>query len=795
MNIIIPLCGKGERFKNNGYILPKPLIKVFNKEIISYVLDNIYNTNNNIHILYNENVMINKFISFIKEKYPLINLIYINKQTDGAAETLLYGLDSICNNNPCLVLDGDMYYTIDIVDIIRNNINNNQVVYFKTTSTTPEYSYILLDDNKIIDIKEKELISQNANTGAYYFSDIHILKEKTKYIINNNIKSQNEYYISCIVKEYLNNSIDFYGTEINSNNIINLGTPLNVNKYINNTYAFLFDLDGTLVVTDNIYYDVWKDILNEYNIHLTKDIFDKYIYSQSDMNVINTLLCKDIDIQYISNKKDNLFIDNISKIQYIDGAISFIKYIKSLGHKVAIVTNCNRKTAEKIISYIGIEKYIDIIIIGNESKNPKPYPDPYINAIEYFDISSNRSIIFEDSKNGILSAKGITPKCIVGITTMYSSEELHNYGCNYTISNYNSININDICNYNNTHSFLIKYITNSLNKTYDIKNVYIHNNKLKGGFISDVLEVNIILQNDTILKTILKLECSNTSQLHNMANCLELYNREYYFYEQIYQYIHINTPKYIGTIKDDNYKTIGILLENLNTEHYTLNINLNKDDINTSLSVINSLAILHSQFWNKDITESFKQLKKANDALFNPTWSIFINERLSTFLSKWSTLLTQSDISLCKYIASNYLTIQESLSNNNLTLCHGDVKSPNIFYKKEKNKVIPYFIDWQYITCGKGVQDLVFFMIESFDIEQIKLYYPIFKNYYYTKLCEYGVLNYSYDMYCTDFINAMYYFPFFVAIWFGTLSDEDLIDKNFPFFYIKKLINFYNLKH
>ena len=34
MNIIIPLGGKGERFKNEGYKLPKPLIKIFDKEII-----------------------------------------------------------------------------------------------------------------------------------------------------------------------------------------------------------------------------------------------------------------------------------------------------------------------------------------------------------------------------------------------------------------------------------------------------------------------------------------------------------------------------------------------------------------------------------------------------------------------------------------------------------------------------------------------------------------------------------------------------------------------------------------
>jgi hypothetical protein len=70
---------------------------------------------------------------------------------------------------------------------------------------------------------------------------------------------------------------------------------------------------------------------------------------------------------------------------------------------------------------------------------------------------------------------------------------------------------------------------------------------------------------------------------------------------------------------------------------------------------------------------------------------------------------------------------------------------------------------------------------------------PLFKNYYYTKLQEYNVINYSYNDYEKDFINSIFYFPFFVAIWFGTVPEEDLIDKNFPFFFIQKLFNFIDL--
>jgi hypothetical protein len=234
-------------------------------------------------------------------------------------------------------------------------------------------------------------------------------------------------------------------------------------------------------------------------------------------------------------------------------------------------------------------------------------------------------------------------------------------------------------------------------------------------------------------------------------------------------------------------------MNNLINLDYKLNLNLNNEKINVSLNVIENLAKLHSKFWNKDLQKNFKKLKKHNDSIFNPKWDQFIKSKFNKFKEKWTNILSYEQINKAQYIVDNFQNIQNSLSENNLTLCHGDVKSSNIFYKYNGTTYEPYFIDWQYLSIGKGVQDLVFFMIESFEIDIINKYKNVFKNYYYIKLQENDIMNYSIDDYNKDFENAIYYFPFFVAIWFGTINDDELIDKNFPFFFIQKLFNFMNL--
>lgn len=88
------------------------------------------------------------------------------------------------------------------------------------------------NENNIITIKEKEKISDYANTGAYAFDDINILYKYSKYVIENNITFKNECYTSCIIDIMLKEQEPFIGIELKDEHVIVLGTPLQVKEYI-----------------------------------------------------------------------------------------------------------------------------------------------------------------------------------------------------------------------------------------------------------------------------------------------------------------------------------------------------------------------------------------------------------------------------------------------------------------------------------------------------------------------------------------------------------------------------------
>jgi HAD superfamily hydrolase (TIGR01509 family) len=807
MNIIIPLGGKGERFTKEGYHKPKALIDVFDKTMIETVIDNLNIKNDdNLFIIYNPYLDKNgfEFSTYIKTKYPKVYLIKLENDTKGAAESVYLGIEHIYKNtntyltsnvflNKTILLDCDTFYTEDILTIFRNS-NDNMVFYTKKYNEPPIYSYITLDEktNTIINIAEKNKISVNANTGAYAFVSMALLNKYCEIVINEKIYFNNEPYTSCVISKMLDNNIKFVGTQLNNKYVFSLGTPIELKKYVENTYGFLFDLDGTLVITDDIYYNTWKELLENYNITLTEELFKKYIQGNNDKYVLNTLLSKiDIDLNELSNKKDSIFLQNIDKIVVIEGVLKFIEKISMLGHKICIVTNCNRIVAETIVKHIDIYKYIDYIVANGETEHAKPNPMPYLYAMTKCNIESSKCFIFEDSKSGLLSAKSSNPKCLIGIDTVYTKDELENVGVDICISNYLNIDIEYMFSYNNNEIENIKnYIKESL--PFDVDDIIINNNKLKGGFIADVNQVKILKTNGEIINSVLKIENNHVSDLSKMAKSLDLYEREYYFYDRIACYVNVKIPKYISLVKNENYRNIGILLENLFLQgNYKVNLNLNNEKIEISLNIIEKMAKFHTKFWNKKLKSMFPELKMPTDPIFCPTWYNFIYERWELFKKKWENILHHHEIQYGENIINEFIQIQQRLSFGNVTIIHGDIKSPNIFYDIDKNYE-PCFIDWQHIAIGKGVQDLVFFLIESFDIEKLPVLFPLFKNYYYIKLIENGI-SYSSIEYEKDLKDALHYVPFFTAVWFGTVPYDDLIDKNFPYFFIQKLFYMYEL--
>jgi hypothetical protein len=252
----ILLCG-GIGKRCNNYSLPKPLNYINGKHMIEYIIENI--PSNEIYIIYNtylteynfEEIIVNLF------KKKTIYFARIEYLTRGAVETAFVGINELGlsdTEEPLVFIDNDNIHRFP--DVLHNT-RGNFIGYGKNYDKT-NYSFVTIQNNRIINIEEKIKISDDFCCGIYGFQNISIFKKYAKKLIEENFKTKNEFYFSQIYKLLLKDEIQISPIFIEETNHIGsydeiMNTFNNITEYeYNHKLRICFDLDNTLVTYPTI---------------------------------------------------------------------------------------------------------------------------------------------------------------------------------------------------------------------------------------------------------------------------------------------------------------------------------------------------------------------------------------------------------------------------------------------------------------------------------------------------------------------------------------------------------------
>lgn len=236
MNFVIPMAGKGQRFINAGYNLPKMLIEAKGKTLLEWSIDSLPLDlcTKLIFIGLYEHEVKYKISDFIKKKYTgkweLITL-FIEETTGGQAETVLKAESQIDKRNPLLIFNIDTCFkSKDLKDkLVLENIDG-VLGSFKDNSS--RFSFAQINKNGIVTrVTEKEPISHHALTGLYFFSQACDFIETASELIRNNETIKGEFYIAPMYNKLIQKKKK-YILDICDEHYI-LGTPDELSSFIN----------------------------------------------------------------------------------------------------------------------------------------------------------------------------------------------------------------------------------------------------------------------------------------------------------------------------------------------------------------------------------------------------------------------------------------------------------------------------------------------------------------------------------------------------------------------------------
>ncbi|KAH0572288.1 Beta-phosphoglucomutase [Spironucleus salmonicida] len=189
-------------------------------------------------------------------------------------------------------------------------------------------------------------------------------------------------------------------------------------QIINQAEAIIFDFDGTLVDTNQIWLDTDNVIKAEFGLNFDMDHYLPLIQGNIFMHI-----CEEI-VSYYKPKTDAITLKNryfevyksfAAKSKLVPGAKEYMQKLQVRGSKYAIAsanpTELNShifKTHE--ISHLAPEIFVSCDDVGKG----KPSPDVFLEAAKQLNVDITKCVVFEDSIVGVQAAKasGAVVVCI-----------------------------------------------------------------------------------------------------------------------------------------------------------------------------------------------------------------------------------------------------------------------------------------------------------------------------------------------------------------------------------------------
>lgn len=176
--------------------------------------------------------------------------------------------------------------------------------------------------------------------------------------------------------------------------------------------AVIFDLDGVLVTTDELYFEAWKALADKLGINdFTKadNVRQRGVSRMASLEVVLEKTDRTFSEEEklaLAEEKNEIYVRSLSALSETDvlsGANEFIDYLKSKGIKTAV--GSASKNTPLILEKTKLAGKFDAVSCGLDTTKSKPDPEVFLIAAKKLGVAPCDCVVVEDSDAGIEAAK------------------------------------------------------------------------------------------------------------------------------------------------------------------------------------------------------------------------------------------------------------------------------------------------------------------------------------------------------------------------------------------------------
>lgn len=242
MKAIIPAAGVGTRLRPHTYSIPKILLNVAGKPMISHLIDELIAIDKVHHIAIVIGHLGDKVVDYIENTYASVKNVdfefIVQKEMLGLGHAV-YQAKNYLTGDPVLIILGDTIFEFDLNGIVNQKYS---AIGVKDVDDPSRFGIVESKDGFITRMIEKPsgpevTPSKKAIAGIYFIKDSSKLLKSLDHIINNNVRTKEEFQLTDALQNMIDNGEKFIPFEIQ--NWFDCGKPetlLSTNQYLLDKY-------------------------------------------------------------------------------------------------------------------------------------------------------------------------------------------------------------------------------------------------------------------------------------------------------------------------------------------------------------------------------------------------------------------------------------------------------------------------------------------------------------------------------------------------------------------------------
>jgi beta-phosphoglucomutase len=190
-----------------------------------------------------------------------------------------------------------------------------------------------------------------------------------------------------------------------------------------NIKAILFDMDGVLVDSMNYHLESWRELLGSLNVKVSDQFILEHEGAMSpeiikDLFKENTGPLDEEQIKNIYLTQNSVFLTKyLPQVNLYPDSLSLLMQLKTKEILSGLVTSSRRNLVEKIWKEEELALF-STIISADDTDRFKPYPDPYLKAMQNLQQEPGTCLVIENAPAGIQSARSAGITCFAISSTL-----------------------------------------------------------------------------------------------------------------------------------------------------------------------------------------------------------------------------------------------------------------------------------------------------------------------------------------------------------------------------------------